>query len=230
MSLVESSRHATPPGVIMNFDRLAAHYHWLETICAGGLMQRCRTTFLPRTQNSRRALLVGEGTGRFLVELLRCNPEIQITCVEHCEGMIKQARERLTSEGQDGSRVQFKHMDALDWMPPSEKYDLVVTNFFLDCFRPEQLQKLVPRLAESTTTEAIWLLADFRVPERGWKRWRANMILAMLYAFFKLAASLSVSRLTPPDTYLVNAGFNLMDRRFASLGFAHSDFWKRTAT
>jgi ubiquinone/menaquinone biosynthesis C-methylase UbiE len=73
----------------MNFDRLAAHYHWMEKIFAGGLMQRCRTTFLSRTKNCRRALLVGEGTGKFLLELLRCNPQIQITCVENCGGMIE---------------------------------------------------------------------------------------------------------------------------------------------
>ena len=55
----------------MSFDRLAAHYHWMENLFAGGLMQRCRTTFLARTKDRRHALLVGEGTGKFLVELLR---------------------------------------------------------------------------------------------------------------------------------------------------------------
>jgi ubiquinone/menaquinone biosynthesis C-methylase UbiE len=211
----------------MNFQKLAAHYHWLENIFAGGLMQRCRTTFLARTKNCRRALLVGEGTGKFLVELLRCNPQIQITCVEHCAGMIKQARQRLAAEKLDATRIEFKQMDVLDWLPPSEKFDLIVTNFFLDCFPAEQLERLIPQLAESTTAEAVWLLADFREPECGWRRWRAKMILAMLYAFFKLTTSLSASWLTPPDKFLAEAGFNLVDRRFASFGFAHADFWQR---
>jgi len=211
----------------MSFDRLAAHYHWMEILFAGGLMQRCRTTFLSRTKNCRRALLVGEGTGKFLVELLRFNPQIQITCVEHCEGMVEQTRRRVFAEKLDLSRVKFKQMDVLDWTPPSEKYDLVVTNFFLDCFHAGQLQRLVPLLAESTTAEAVWLLADFRVPESGWRRWRAIVILTMLYAFFKLATSLSANRLTPPDTLLASSGFILVDRRFASFGFAHSDFWRR---
>jgi hypothetical protein len=227
LSLVESPRDTILSRDAMNFDRLAAHYHWLEKLFAGGLMQRCRTTFLARTKNCRRALLVGEGTGKFLVELLRCNPQIQVTCVEHCEGMIEQTRQRVTRERLNSARVQFKQMDALDLTTPSEKFDLLVTNFFLDCFRAEQLQKLVPLLAESTTTEAVWLLADFRVPESGWRRWRAKIILATLYTFFKLATSLSANWLTPPDKFLMNAGFNLVDRRFASFGFAHSDFWQR---
>ena len=209
----------------MNFDRVAAHYHWLERLFAGGLMQRCRTAFLPRTTNCRRALLVGEGTGKFLVELLRFNPHIQITCVEHCEGMIKQMRQRLSAEKLDCERVQFQQMDALDWTPPSEKFDLVVTNFFLDCFRAEQLQRLVPLLAESTTAGAVWLLADFRVPESGWRRGRAKAILAALYAFFKLTTALSANWLTPPDSFLSAAGFKLAERRLANCGLAHADLW-----
>lgn len=91
----------------------------------------------------------------------------------------------------------------------------------------EQLQKLIPLLAGSTTAEAIWLLADFRVPEAGWRRWRANVILAMLYAFFKLTTSLSASWLTPPDNFLTKAGFKLVDRRQMNFGFAHADLWSR---
>jgi len=211
----------------MNFDRLAAHYHWMEIFFAGGLMQRCRTTFLPHTINCRHALLVGEGTGRFLVQLLRANPRIQITCVEQSESMIKQARQRLVRERLDDSQIQFQQIDVLHWTPPKEKFDLVVTNFFLDCFRAEQLQKLIPLLAGSATAEAIWLLADFRVPERGWQRWRANVILALLYAFFKITTALSANRLTPPDNFLAANGFKLIDRRQANFGFAHADLWSR---
>jgi hypothetical protein len=211
----------------MNFDRLAAHYHWMERLFAGGLMQRCRTAFLSRTINCRRALLVGEGTGKFLVELLRINPKIQITCIEHCEGMIQQTRQRLAAEKLDCARIQFQQIDALDWTPSSEKFDLLVTNFFLDCFRAEQLQKLVPLLAESTTAEAVWLLADFRVPERGWQRGRAKIILVLLYGFFKLTTALSANRLTPPDKFLSEAGFKLAERRLANFGFAYADLWMR---
>jgi hypothetical protein len=65
------------------------------------------------------------------------------------------------------------------------------------------------------------------VPERGWRCWRAKIILAMLYGFFKLTTALSASRLTPPDNFLADAGFKLVYRRFASFGLAHSDFWRR---
>jgi SAM-dependent methyltransferase len=211
----------------MNFDRLAAHYHWMEKLFAGGLMQRCRTTFLSRVKNCRHALLVGEGTGKFLVELLRANPRIQITCIEHSQGMINQARQRLAREQLDDSRTRFQQVDVLVWTPPPGKFDLVVTNFFLDCFRAEQLQKLIPLLAGSATDDAIWLLADFRMPEAGWRRWRASAILSSLYVFFNLMTSLPASWLTPPDNFLTDSGFRLSDRRLANFGFVHADLWTR---
>ena len=227
LSLVESPPESILSCVIMNFDRLAAHYHWMERVFAGGLMQRCRITFLPRAENCRRALLVGEGPGRFLARLLHRNPAVRVVCLEQSTGMIAQARLRLAREGLDSSRVQFQPIDVLEWTPPEAEFDLIVTNFFLDCFRADQLRQVVPRLAQSAAPGATWLLADFRLPERGWRRWRGVLILAALYAFFKLSTSLSASWLTPPDELLTASGFELVERRLASFGLAHSDCWRR---
>jgi ubiquinone/menaquinone biosynthesis C-methylase UbiE len=211
----------------MSFDRLAIHYSWMETVFAGDLMQRCRTRFLSQTKRCRNALLVGEGTGKFLTTLLRSNPEIRVTCVEQSAGMIRQMRQRLRSAGLADSRIEFKEMNALDWTPPYNQYDLVATHFFLDCFRGEQLERLVASLAGSTRPRALWLVTDFREPERGWRRWRAKLLLAMLYAFFKLTTRIPASCLTPPDSYLTGAGFKLRKRRLDNFGFAHSDIWER---
>jgi hypothetical protein len=118
-------------------------------------------------------------------------------------------------------------MDALDWSIPEEKYDLVATHFFLDCFRERELERLVKLLAGSAQPEAIWLLTDFREPDRGWPRWRAKILLAGLYAFFRATTGLSASRLTPPEKYLTGAGFRLRERRLESFGFAYADLWER---
>jgi hypothetical protein len=53
----------------------------------------------------------------------------------------------------------------------------------------------------------------------------AKIILAMLYAFFKLTTALSANWLTPSDNFLTNAEFKLDDCRVTSFGFA--DFWRR---
>lgn len=240
----------------MSFDTLAPYYRTMERVSAGGILQRCRITFLAETTSCRRALLLGEGPGRFLEELLRTNSRVEVTCVENSPRMVAEARRRL--DPSDLVRVHFVQADALAWQPhgrpattpslsdptgaergsPQSQagtrplhggFDLIVTHFFLDCFSRAELAALVPRIAASATADARWLLADFREPERGWRRWRGRAALALMYGFFRITAGLSASRLTPPDEFLEAGGFRLAARRLANFELVHSDLWCRTA-
>jgi ubiquinone/menaquinone biosynthesis C-methylase UbiE len=227
MPLVESFRTTTFGRRAMSFDRLAPYYRGMEWVLAGGILQRCRTCFLLEAANARRALLLGEGPGRFLAELLRTNRHAEVVCVERSSRMIHEARGAL--DPSDLARVRFEQADALAWQPPHGVFDLVVTHFFLDCFRREEVQALVARVAASATAEARWLLADFREPDAGWRRWRARALLAVMYGFFRRATDLTAFRLTPPDEFLERGGFRLAARRLANFGLAHSDLWRRDA-
>jgi len=200
----------------------------MERLFAGSLMQRCRTAFLDRVQDCRHALIPGEGPGKFLVELLLRNERITATVVEHSGGMIEQMRRRVVRGGIDPARVRFVQADALDWRPENAVFDLVATHFFLDCFPEEQLGRLIPRLAAATTPNALWLVSDFRLPESGWRRWRAGIILRLLYLLFRVTTGLRASSLTPPDELLRESGFVLLERRLENLGFAHADLWRRS--
>lgn len=228
MSVVESFDENNLHSHVMSFDTLAPWYRMMEWVTAGGVLQRCRTAFRAEAAHSRRALLLGEGPGRFLVELLRTNPRVEVTCVERSPRMIHEARKRLNQA--ELVRVQFVPADALTWPPPQGTFDLVVTNFFLDCFRREELAGLLAKVAGSATPDARWLLADFREPESGWRRWRARAALAFMYGFFRIATGLSASRLTPPDEFLSRSQFRLVARRFANFGLVHSDLWERSAS
>jgi ubiquinone/menaquinone biosynthesis C-methylase UbiE len=209
----------------MSFNTLAPYYRGMELALAGGVLQRCRTSFLAETKHSRHALLLGEGPGRFLVELLRANPDVEVTCVERSPRMIEAARCDLTAS--ELARVRFEQVDALTWQPPQTVFDLVVTHFFLDCFRCEELGKLIAKVAASTTDDARWLLADFRLPEHGWRKWRAKTVLTLMYAFFRFTTGLSAAQLTSPSGFLEASGFRLADQQLANFGLVHSDLWRR---
>jgi ubiquinone/menaquinone biosynthesis C-methylase UbiE len=211
----------------MSFDLLAPHYRWLETVLAGGKLQRCRTAFLPAIPPPQNVLLLGEGNGRCLLELLRAHPTAKFTCVDASARMLECARARLRARGLNAPAVEFIHADILEWTPPAAKFDLLVTHFFLDCFRPDQLGKIVPRLAAAAAPGAHWLLADFCEPAAGPARWRARGILAGMYLFFRWATRLPAARLTPPDSFLTAQGFALRDRREFEWGLLHSDLWVR---
>ena len=210
----------------MSFDRLAPLYRWIEWLCAGEKLQRCRTACLPLIPAPRRVLLMGEGHGRSLTALLRAFPEARFTCVDASARMLDCARASLHTHGLSSHTVEFIHADIHEWPAPARQFDLVVTHFFLDCFPADQLPEVVRTLTAAATPEARWLLADFRVPAAGFAKWRARAILWSLYLFFRQTTRLSASRLTPPDPFLRQCGFVPRARHLFEWGLLHSDLWQ----
>jgi ubiquinone/menaquinone biosynthesis C-methylase UbiE len=210
----------------MSFDRIAPHYRWMECALAGRCMQRSRTAFLDRVA-PRRALLAGEGHGRFLKELLERHPQTHVTVVDASAAMLREASAAIVPKVGGCERIEFVHADLLEWEAPFNRFDLIGTHFFFDCFAPGQIEMVASRLSNAATARAQWLLADFSEPAKGPLRWRAKTIVWALYRFFRWSARLSAVRLTSPDHWLESHGFTLKERRYFDWGMLHSDLWSR---
>jgi ubiquinone/menaquinone biosynthesis C-methylase UbiE len=195
----------------------------MEWVLAGGKLQRCRTAFVDTLPHARHALLLGEGNGRFLREFLLKQPSARITCVDASAVMLDQARQRAHGH----QRVTFVCRDVAEWTPPQREFDLVVSNFFLDCFRADQIEQIVGKVCNALTDDASWLIADFCEPRQGWRKWRAQTILKAMYWFFQRATNLPAKNLTAPDAILVRHGFELRTRRTSEWGLLQSDLWVR---
>ena len=205
----------------MNFDRVAPHYHWLETLVFGSQLQKARTAFVRKIDPPRRVLLVGEGDGRFLARFVRAYPQATIDCLESSARMIGLARRRLAP-----ARVRFILEDVRSAKLPAGHYDLVVTHFVLDCFSERSLAEVVARLACAAAPGASWLLADFREPRAGWKRWHARFWLRLMYGFFRLTTGLEAAGLVDPSAFLSEAGFSLRSQRLSRFGMIKSEWWR----
>lgn len=213
----------------MSFDRLAPFYRAMEWLLAGGKLQRCRVAWLAEIPEPRRILLVGEGHGRFLEVCARRFPQATITCVDASGGMLRVAETRWRAAGGRPEAIEFVQAHLPEWSGGDGLFDLIVTNFFLDCFPAAQLGPVVAALARRAAPGAHWLIADFNVPARGWQRGRARLILASAYAFFRWATALPARQLIPPDEFLSAAGFCLTRRKLAEWGLLHADVWVRGA-
>lgn len=210
----------------MSFDRLAPHYRWLEALLAGSVLQRCRTRWLAEVPPPRHALLAGEGPGRMLDACAQVWPDCEFTVLDSSVEMIKHARRRSTHVSK-GVAVNFIAADAREWSGPRGKFDVVVTNFFLDCFVADDLERVVANLNAVATPDATWLVSDFQLPPAGWRRWRAKFVLSLAYGFFRVATDISARRITPPDDVLRAAGFVLRRRESFNFGLLHADLWRR---
>ena len=209
--------------VEMSFDTLAPHYRWVERVLAGEKLQKCRTAHLANLDAPKRALLVGEGNGRFLGAFNERFPKTEITCIDASARMLSAAMAALDS----AAHVTYLHSDILKAPLQDNHFDLIVTNFFLDCFAPDQLALVISKLAAVATSEATWLLADFCEAPGGLRKARSKLILASMYLFFRYATKLPAHRLSQPDDLLRKNGFELIDRRRFEWDLLHADLWRR---
>ena len=212
----------------MSFDALAPCYGSLEWIAFGEQLQRCRVACLDEIPSPCRALIVGEGNGRFLCELLQKNPTVEIDCVDSSARMLGLARARLEKELPERlERVRFLHEDIRSWKPPGQHYDLIITHFVLDCFPQAQLVEIIRKLSHAALDDAIWLLADFCVPAKGMARLRARGWLAAMYWFFRLTTRIEASELIDPTTFMRAEGFTLSRQRLFEGGMLRSEMWQK---
>jgi ubiquinone/menaquinone biosynthesis C-methylase UbiE len=214
----------------VSFDSIAPAYRTLETIAFGDALQRARVACLGEIGTPRRALIVGEGNGRFLCELLRRHSNIEVDCVDASQRMLDLARERIERRlPADAARVRFLRHDITSWTPPEASYDLIVTHFFLDCFSEARIADIVNRLSRAATPNATWLLADFCMPARGLARIRAGLWLAAMYRFFRFTSRIEAKELDDPSPFLRTAGFALVTQHLFRGGMVKSELWRRMA-
>lgn len=212
---------ADPP----NFDRLAGVYRWMELFSFGPWLWGCRTAFLGELANCRRALILGDGDGRFTARLLESNPAIFIDTIDASPAMLQALRRRA---GINSARVQTHLADARHWQPEtsaSAPYDLAVTHFFLDCLTTEEVHALAAKLTGALSPGALWVVSEFAVPQGIFGRLIAGPVVAALYWAFGWLTGLQIRSLPDHRAALSSSGFSLRRSREFLGGLLVSEFW-----
>jgi len=210
-----------------NFDPLAKPYRWLEYFTFGPFLQRTRTYFLPQLSACRRALVLGDGDGRFTAQLLRHNPEIRVHAIDASPKMLAALR---ASAGSNADRLTPESADLRHWQTPlNVRYDLIATHFFLDCLTTEEVASLAHRLIPVTTQDTLWLISDFAIPPTLFGRLIAAPLIALLYAAFRLLTHLRLKRLPDHSAALIQSGWTLQSHHPRLHGLLISQLWQRHA-
>lgn len=210
-----------------NFDRLARPYRWLEYLTFGPALERCRFHFLPELANARKALVLGDGDGRFLEKLLRKNPGLQADVVDISPAMLEQLSRRLTPEMH--ANVTLICTDMREFLPFSQEYDLIITHFSLDCLFQTELNSLVSRIRPRVAPGgAIWVVSEFAYPSGRARGLAGKLLISLLYQSFGWLTGLRVRALPDHEAPLRNAGFICERERSWLGGLLVSQLWHTT--
>ena len=216
----------------VTFDRVARVYRIAEHLLLGRSLSRARCEHLPALGNTRRALVLGDGDGRFLAALLRAAPGLRATAVDSSGEMLRLLSERC-SFAMD--RVEVWQADVLSstqqlqpppWLAASPGYDLIATHFFLDCFTETEIARLVPAIRGCLQPGGLWVLSEFRVPPRGLFRLPARLVVRVLYLVFRALTGLRPTRLPPFASHLREAGLVPVCTRHSLAGLLTAELWQ----
>lgn len=200
----------------MNCDWIAPHYWWMERLGMGHSLERRRRWFLPELRSARRALVLGDGDGRFLRALLRDNSAVRADYVDLSRRMLELARRKSGTE-----RVTYRLGDARDLEFAPAQYDLIATHFFFDCFSPGELDGLIERIAASARPGARWVVSEFRAPNIA-----SRLLVRFLYLFFRVTTGLQTEQLTDHRPILEAHGFRRIATASACGGLLVSELWR----
>lgn len=210
------------------FDRVAWIYQAGEYLSFGPMLERCRFFFLPRLAQSRRALILGDGDGRFAARLLAASPELRADAVDGSPAMLRRLRTRATRLGAE-HRLANACSDIRSFTPSAVDYDLVATHFFLDCLTATETESLVARLRPHLAPRARWVVSEFQVPPGAPLRAPlCRFVIAALYAAFRLLTGLTVRELPPWRDALARSGFVCASTRSWLGGLLVSELWQAT--
>ncbi len=211
-----------------NFDSLARVYRWMEYFSFGRILERCRFHFLMRCSRARHALLLGDGDGRFTARLLALNPTVQVDAVDASPAMLTALRERARQSCQNADpRLHTIQADLRRFTPTGRDYDLVVSHFFLDCLTDSDVTALIERFSPRMSQDGIWLVSEFALPEKGWRRLGARMVIFSLYYAFFVLTGLRVRHIPNYPKAFHDNGFHLLEKAVYLGGMLITEVWER---
>lgn len=166
-----------------NFNRVAPVYDALAQLVFGDKLKHAQQAYLDHLLLNDKVLIVGGGTGE-LLEWLPTDARVMVDYLELSMAMLKKAKKRKSQ----ALETNFINVDIINH---EGKYDVIIANFFLDCFDRIDLQKVLNKLAGLMKIEGKLIVTDFALTESQ----KDKLLQKVMHRFFKITANLTSDHL-----------------------------------
>jgi tRNA (cmo5U34)-methyltransferase len=194
------------------FDWVAPFYDSLATLVFGSAIRQSQTVFLHNIPTQASILVIGGGTGWILPELLTQTSPDRVLYLEASQKMLNLARQEVQDLDKVAS-IEFRLGTEKD-IRPEEKFDVVISHFFLDLFTPVQLKEIIQILTDRLRPGGFWLVADFvSATGSGIRPVWTQFLIKSMYAFFRVFSGISAHTL--PNWQNILSSYTLVPQKSA---------------
>lgn len=205
------------------FDRLSRFYDLLLRMSSGAAIPRSQTALLPQMPNGKKALIVGGGTGTFLVELIKSGKTEDITYIDISEGMIRQSRKKV-----DTLNASVKYIcGTLEDLKPEERFDMIFTPYFLDLFEEKERVSIMKSIQAHLNPGGYWYVSDFAYPDQNLPGKFYRLAHRILYLFFRTVCGISGQQLPDLKSELMAMNMKLVEEKYFLKRLLWAGLWKR---
>lgn len=204
---------------VNDFNGIASVYDALASVVFGKNLIKSQHHFLHVIPDDATVLIVGGGSGELLQTLLQQKPQCRVVYVDASERMIKLARQRV----HNAARVTFLcGTESVEMPVPA--FTVVITNFYLDLFAQQSLQRIITRLRSLLVPGALWFVTDFVKPTKLWQK----LLLKSMYLFFRIVSNIEASRISDWQGMLGTAGLSYQAEKTFYHGMIKSMVFRET--
>lgn len=197
-----------------NFDFVAPAYPLLERASFGDALNKARRAFLRQTARATHVLLIGEGNGRFLAELLARKRGGCVTVIDSIPKMLRLLTKRVSTIRRY-TELKLLVADFLIWDGENARYDAVVTHFFLDLFRPDSQLRAITKITEVSKPGALWVNVDYRVTKA---KLLHRVVDWLRYRFDEIFSGVEADRQYDPSDHMSASGWLVGEERLFCSG------------
>lgn len=194
-----------------NFEPVAAVYDNLAAWVFGASIKQAQLHTLLWISTGTTVLIIGGGTGWYLKELLLQKKVKKVVYIEPSQKMLDLTRQKIKDilPQLPDTTVELR-LGTEDTILPDERFDVIVTHFFLDIFAPTRLEKISVLLSHALNVQGLWLIADFRLPEKkaSIDYWWKKILIHTMLLFFKIISRITARELPDFPALFAAMGMN----------------------
>lgn len=177
---------------IDGFNRIAPFYNIASVISSFNKIHKSQTWLLSKQMKFSNVLIMGGGDGKFLLEAMKQGLSEQYYYIDISDAMIKLAKSKIEKHLSLSLSSVIFICGSYQEIPENEKFDLIITSYFLDCFSDKELSLVVATLYSKLTIDGTWFFTDFNIPKDSIRSFIFKNIIQLLYVIFNLFCDLRV--------------------------------------